>query len=239
MNSFMKIFKASAAMSLLLSGISLGAEDKNFRIQASETDARRAMQTFASCTVNRNRAGARQMALMQPLDPRLHSASSELVEDKCLDVRDQAMRLKFRSAAMRYAIAEALVHKEMKDYLPTSFKTVPALDHGQAPKIDNARLPSAADKRQATLLAYERGFHIWLVDSLGECAVRLAPSESRKLLDTRLGSTAEKETLAAMDPHFARCRPEGMVVTIDEFDTRGAVAANYYRLASATLPSAN
>ncbi|NJM49690.1 MAG: hypothetical protein HC843_01320 [Sphingomonadales bacterium] len=212
------------------------SEDQNFPFKLSDTEARLVLHDFASCSVDGNKSVARQLALMHPLDPLLHDTANKLTDRECLETRYIAKtRLKFMPVSLRYTIAEALIHKEMKQYFPAKFDGVPALDHGEAPKINTESLPVEPEKKKAALLGFEWEFQNWVIDSLGECAVRQAVPQSRQLVDTRPGSKAEKEALVVMEGYFAKCRPQGLALTMNEFDMRGAVAVNYYRLALASF----
>lgn len=208
-------------------------DEDEYTVPASEREGRRIFHRYSKCLFDRNKSGARALLSFQATGGGLHEAALDLHEKKCFDSRGYAMKMTFAPLAMQHGVADVLVDEDLSDFAPSSFELVPLINHGPAPQVDKALLPTDPEERRKKLLAHERAFHAWLVRNLAECAVRLSPSASRTLLNTKIAGEDEVDALAEVNRVIARCRPEGMDRTIENSDLRGAVAFSYYRLAIA------
>lgn len=241
----MKLFYPAVIAASLLAVCSMpghaSAQDElepgDVPVVAAERDARIAMHRFTQCLVGREPETARAIVLMDPLTLGFSERVSSILDDRCVETRERDTQLTIQHIAVRYALADVLISREMDDVPGLDFSQVPALSRSGPPQINEARLPADEAQRTLILTANQRAFNAWLTDALGECVVRTRPGAVKSLLDTRIGSQTEREAIIPVEAAYARCLPEGFDLNLEVFDMRGGVAVNYYRLASAALES--
>ena len=145
-------------------------------------------------------------------------------------------QLRLPGDTLRYALADALVRKELSGSPMTDFSAVPPLpraklneEHFQPRRGTRASarmLKELAEARSNTTVAI-------FMAAFGECVARAAPLDSHKLLMTNVNSAEESARFEALSGAFERCRPAELGQSVSDLIVRGAVALSYYRLARA------
>jgi hypothetical protein len=150
-----------------------------------------------------------------------------------------SVKMSFEGDLYRYALADALVSKELASAPVPDFSAVAKLDH-RMPGAEPLRV-SAKGKRMsqrkydAAMKDYGEAVAFSYLSFYGECVVRNAPSDSRALLLTVPDSPEEKTRFDALRPAFAECLSAGTSLTFGRTTLRGTIAINYYRLARAAM----
>jgi hypothetical protein len=161
-----------------------------------------------------------------------------LVDGDCLvRVTHASAKMKFPGDLYRYALADALVARELAAAPVIDLSGVPPLDRGTPPDPPAAPAANASKGEKAryedALKDYNEKQSFRALDEFGECVVRTNPAGARSLLLTQPEAPAEASGFDALRPAFAECLPEGMTLAFGKLVLRGTVAVNYYRLAHA------
>ena len=145
--------------------------------------------------------------------------------------------MRFTGDLYRYALADALVNRELAASSPPALESVPGLEHrdpGQPPReVDDKGRKLGKRKLEAARQSFNRDVAYAFLSHYGECAVRADPASAKALLVTKPDSEEESSRFAALVPTFSRCLPEGRTLRFGKVALRGSVAINYYRLAHA------
>lgn len=200
---------------------------------------REVMRDFAECAVKKRPALAHGMVL---------DVSTHTVQNRFMPVADpdclvqatlasyDVTRLEMTRDIFRFAVAEALVKKNLSGFDPLQLRQAAALG---TPVIDLTEfMPKPNHRyRKAELEELELGRKKaeggLALTKYGECVVRAAPAGARRLLDTRINSEDELGALRSLMPAFSGCLDRGAQFRSDRAALRGAIALNYYRLAYA------
>lgn len=214
--------------------LTLAAATREFSVH----DTRLLIDDYGTCVVRRKHDSA-ATALSRNLDNAdLMKFYPELVDGRCMDGPPLARttRVRFQGDEFRYAIADALVRKDLASLPPPAVASVPPLDHREP------TLPSRVDAKghalnereyQQAVQAYERETAFTYVSRLGECIVRANPAEARDLLATKPESPEENSSFVAMGGAISSCVNNGEKLSLNKLILRGTIAVNYYRLATA------
>lgn len=197
--------------------------------------ARKVMQEFAQCVVDRHDDLALRFVLVDADQWVPEEEFKKLAGGKCLGFRGG--RLKMARAYYRGALADELI----RDELSKDFTLTPA---GLAPlNWREPEQPPQTDRKTGKALTPEKAkdfadrYNIALAEhyvaQLGECVVRTDAAGARKVFDTALDSAEEIAALKALSPSVSGCVPEGQTLTFNRTNLRYALAVGYYRLADA------
>ncbi len=161
----------------------------------------------------------------------------QLLQQSCVPGQlGDVVQVTFSDDQYRYAIADALVRRELAAVPPPTLDDVAPLAHGgptAPPKIDARGRPLAGRALQAATHSYDKqraANYLW---RYGECVVRVDPAAAKALLMTEPASKEENARLSAMGTALGTCLGEGKSLEFGKADLRGTIAVNYYRLAHA------
>jgi hypothetical protein len=206
--------------------------------ELSTKETRKLMHAYARCVVERQARRASE-ALVQNVDNgTILRKYPQLIVGDCLvkQTRQNSM-MSFSGDLYRYALADALVSRELAGFENSTFESVPRLDHrdpGEAPKpIGPNGKKISTRKYEAALKDYRESSGVAYISRFGECVVRAAPSEAGALLKAVPDSPEEAIRFGALRPALGRCLPEGETLRFGKTALRGTIAINYYRLAQA------
>jgi len=213
----------------------------------STKETRALMHGYARCVVARRFAKASE-GLLRNVDNRtLIREYPSLIDANCLsdqkrirnDMRIGTIRMRFEGDLYRYALADALVNRELASAPVPDLSAVAKLDHrmpGARPQqVSATGKKMSKGKYDAAVSDYEKAVAVSYLSFYGECVVRNAPSDSKALILTVPDSPEEKARFDALRPAFAACLPEGTSLTFGRTALRGTIAINYYRLARAAM----
>jgi hypothetical protein len=195
---------------------------------------------FGDCMVKREARLASQ-AILANEPGSLMRQYPRLVQDSCIPIQgSESVEVTFSGNQYRYAIAEALVRRELATLPAPSFDDLPALTHGPdrvAPVTDGRGRPLTGSKLESAMSDYrswQAARYMW---RFGECVARFDPAASRQLLLASPESAEEAASFAALGTALGTCLGEGRKIALGKADLRGTIAVNYYRLAHAALRS--
>ena len=161
----------------------------------------------------------------------------QLLQESCVPGQlGDVVQVKFSEDQYRYAIADALVRRELAAVPPPALEDVAPLGHGgpaAPPTIDGRARPMAGRALDAAVRSYDKQRAANYMWRYGECVVRVDPAAAKALLMTEPGSKEENARFSAMGTAFGTCLAEGKSLEFGKADLRGTVAVNYYRLAHA------
>jgi hypothetical protein len=210
----------------------------------STRETRSLMHAYAKCVVGREPRRASE-ALVRNINNRsILREYPQLIIGNCLVKQTkQSATMSFSGDLYRYALADALVGRELAALPPPDFSAVPRLAQraaGEPPKPigPNGRKLSAK-KYQAALDDHKEDAAIAYIARYGECVVRSASAEARALLLTVPDSAEESARFGALRPALGTCLPENETLRFGRTTLRGTIAVNYYRLAHAARLTAN
>jgi len=221
---------------MLVGSASAGAQsdDSDF----STKEVRAITYGYAKCIVGRHAAKASQALLENVANSVLLRRYPMLIDGQCLvDQLAGGGTMKFTGDLYRYALADALVKREL------AVEPVPVLDG--LPRLDARSLPekpqplapdakkSARRKYDAALKSFDRAAAYHFLGGYGECVVRIDPAGAKSLLLTKPDSAEESASFSSLRPAFASCLPEGKTLQFGRVALRGTIAVNYYRLTHA------
>ena len=194
---------------------------------------------LGQCVVERRAAAAAEYVLdVETNEAEARKMHQELPLVACWERIAGASRVQLRlpGDALRYALAEALVRRELSGSPMTDFSSVRPLpratlneEHSQTKPGTRAsarRLKELAEARNSTIAAISMA-------AFGECVARAAPLDSHKLLMTNSNSAEETAHFKRLSVTFERCLPIETHRSLSHPAIRGAVALGYYRLAKA------
>ena len=183
-------------------------------------ETRRAMDAFAECVVKRHHDDARDYVLSRvgaPASPKRRN----IYDSDCLDVdtnlTDGAVTLQLPHQEMRFALAQALIPRDLKTFDP---KQITVSRGADVPKQ-----PEGLDD-------YDKTY--FLLDAYSECVVQRNASGVRDLVNTRLNGSGEGQAFQSLMPALGACLDRGKQFGTDRTTLRGSLALAYYRLALAS-----
>lgn len=238
--------RLSAMVSLLLAAPSLAApglsddwEDADY----STKETRALTHAYAQCVVKRQPTKASEAIVANVRTSVILREYRMLIRPECLTRETrQTTQMRFAGDLYRYALADALVDRELAARPVPDLEAVPRLAHhdpGPPPQeVDSKGRKLGKRKLETARLHYSRDAAFAFLSLYGECVVRADPAGARALLVTAPDSAEETVRFDALRPTFSRCLPEGQTLRFGKVALRGSVAINYYRLAHAARASA-
>lgn len=223
-----------AAAPSLAQNLSDDWEDADY----STKQTRALTHAYAQCVVKRQPAKASEAIVANVASGTVLRDYRTLIRPECL-VRQtrQSTRMRFGGDLYRYALADALVNRELADRPTPDLDSVPRLDHrdpGPPPgEVDSKGRKLGKRKLEAARQGYGRDAAFAFLSLYGECIVRADTAGAKALLVTTPDSAEEAARFAALRPALSRCLPEGQTLRFGKVALRGSVAINYYRLAHA------
>lgn len=206
---------------------------------STTTEARTILAKFAQCAVRK----WPDLAPRFVLDSSTINVAKDymtLADDYCMSdvasLKNADVGLKISHDIMRFAIAEALVQKELGSFDPALVKLAQPLRYAAlkpadyVPKRGQKYTPKElADLQSAqvvdeTRIAFQR---------YGECVARNDPANVRLLAFSSPNSTEESAAIKALMPLFGDCLAPGQQFKTNKTMMRGTLALAYYRLARA------
>ena len=234
----MKSLIAASALAAIASIAPAGSPAVAAPSDLSTKETRALMHAYARCVVDRRAAKASEALLGNVGNDVILRQYPMLVIGDCLAREARAnATMSFSGDLYRYALADALVAKELAAQEPPELSAVPRLAHlepGAEPgettvtgkKLSKRKLEEARkDHRERVAVAF--------LSKYGECVVRVDPRGSKALLLAAPDSPEESQRFGALRPALARCMPEGSTLSFGRTTLRGTIAINYYRLAHA------
>ena len=226
------------ALSIITAAVATGVESKP-DIPADET--RKVVHEYGECIVKHNQRRASAAILANADNAELMRKYGSLIDGKCLGRPSVAVEARFKGDQYRYALADALVRKELASMAAPDLTGVPQLDHrdpGEPPAaVDKKGKPLKQKDYQEALERYRIAQGYTYLSRYGECVVRSNPGAARALLLTKPESADEKQQFNALANALSVCVPEGETMSFGKLALRGTVAVNYYRLAKAAQPA--
>jgi hypothetical protein len=214
-----------------------------FQSDYSTKETRALMHAYAKCVVGRKPAKASQALLRNVDNGTILREYRALIIGECL-VRETSMdaQMSFKGDLYRYALADALVNRELAAQDPPDLSMLPRLDHnepGEAPReVTPAGKKLSKKKFEDAKKGYDQGVAYAFLSKYGECVVRLEPRGSKALLLTAPDSQEETAGFVTLRAALSTCMPEGSTVRFGRTALRGSIAINYYRLAHAARAAA-
>lgn len=211
----------------------------------NDSEVRRVQAKFGACVVKKRHDAARRYLLEhateKSADRERLKLISVLADGDCLVEASKAtsdVQMKLPGDTMRYALAEAMIRADFSQQRPASFVNVPRLAQPELDETDYALKPRERP-RPARLAELKKnrseGLITIFLASFGECVVRSSPAMSRALLDSVAGSIEESSQFSALSETLGSCIGVDGQFRLNKSNTRGSVAMNYYRLASASV----
>jgi hypothetical protein len=204
----------------------------------STKETRALMHAYARCVVRQQARKAAEALLADVPNDVILKRYRMLVIGSCLTREvHAAARMRFAGDLYRYALADALVNRELRSRPVPDLSAVPPLVHRTVSAPPPVRPEGGSANAQIlyrkTQEAYDRAVVFVFLSRYGECIVRADAAGSKALLLTAPDSPEEATRFAALGPALASCLPEGHRITFGKAALRGSIAINYYRLAHA------
>ena len=207
--------------------------------------SREILRQFAECSAKKYPQLTHEM-LMDISKVRVNDRYLKAADPDCLlkatAYQYGTVALQMSPERFRYAVADALVKRNLNSFDPAQIASAPRLP---IPTIDPADyVPKPRARKSGFMLkqyeeAKQRDLGAIALSSFGECVVRANTNGSRDLLKTKINSDEELQSLRAMMPSFSACLDRGQQFKTERATLRGAVALNYYRLAYAPRQHSN
>lgn len=204
----------------------------------STREIRALTHAYARCVVKQQPAKAAEAIVANVGNDVILRSYGMLIRDDCLTRQvHQATRMRFTGDLYRYALADALVNRELAALPPPNVQSVPSLDHhdpGAPPQATDSRGRKLGRRKlEMARRDYDRAAAYAFLSRYGECIVRADAAGAKALLLTEPDSGEESTRFGALGPVMSRCLPEGQTLRFGKVALRGSVAINYYRLARA------
>jgi hypothetical protein len=207
----------------------------------SAKETRRLAYDYSRCVVGRHPAAASQALLSNVDNKTFMRQYGSLIDGNCLVRATHAgTKMSFPGDLYRYALADALVARELASTPVPELSNVPPLERAALP-AEPASVPANASKPdrrkyEQSLKNFTEAQSFRALAELGECVVRLNTAGAKALLLTVPETADETSAFDALRPTLAQCLPEGRTLSLGKLVLRGTVAVNYYRLAHAVRP---
>lgn len=209
----------------------------------STKETRALTHAYAQCVVKRQAAKASEAIVANIGNSAILRDYPMLIRGECLsrEVR-QPTRMGFTGDLYRYALADALVNRELAAQPAPDLAAVPKLVHheaGEPPQAVDAKGRKLGKRKlEAAQERYGHAVAFAFLSRYGECVVRADTAGAKALLLTTPDSAEEASGFTALRPAMARCLPEGQTLRSGKVALRGSIAVNYYRLAHLARTSA-
>ncbi|HEY0111990.1 MAG TPA: hypothetical protein VGB59_02430 [Allosphingosinicella sp.] len=230
----MRALLFSLATFAVLAAAPVGAQESDY----STKETRVLMHAYAKCVVGRRPAKASEAIVRNVDNGTILRDYQSLVVGECLarQVLETTM-MRFGGDLYRYALADALVNRELPNAPAPDLAAVQQLDHrdpGPVPQQIAANGKKLSRRAyEAAVKGHERSAAFSFLSRYGECVVRSNAAGAKALLLTRPDSAEETAQFGALRPALASCLPEGEMLKFGRTTLRGTVAINYYRLVQA------
>lgn len=228
----------NARLALLLLATSQAAVAAPDDSDYSTKETRAVMHDYARCVVRRQSAKASEAIVANLDNAAILRKYSMLMSPECLgNAAQDGVQMRFTGDLYRYALADALVNRELAGWTIPDLTSVPRLVHrdpGETPSQVNAKgKPLGKRRYQEALAAYEKEATYAYLSRYGECAVRGNPTGAKALLLSGPDTVQETAAFNALRPVLERCLVEGRTIRFGRVALRGSMAINFYRLAHA------
>lgn len=205
-------------------------------LTASET--REMIHSYGECVIKTQQRRASEAILANVDNATLLSRYSELVVPRCMvTLPGSTVSMRFSGDQYRYALADALIRKELAGQPVPDLELVARLDHrepGVPPSgLDDKGKPLKKKDLEAAQEAYREAQAYNFLSRYGECVVRRDPAAAKALLLTTPNSDAEKASFPGLSTALATCLAPGETLAFGKAALRGTIAVNFYRLAKA------
>lgn len=202
----------------------------------STKETRAVMHAYAKCVVRRQSAKASEAIAANLDNATILRKYPMLMSPDCLgDAAQGGVQMRFGGDLYRYALADALVNRDLAAWTVPDLAAVPRLVHrdpGEAPsQVTASGKPLGKRKYEAAVAAHEKEATYAYLSRYGECAVRGNPAGSKALLLAAPDSAQETAAFNALRPVLERCLVEGRTIRFGRVALRGSIAINFYRLA--------
>ncbi|HEX8307324.1 MAG TPA: hypothetical protein VF645_02770 [Allosphingosinicella sp.] len=202
----------------------------------STKQTRAVMHAYAKCVVRKQPAKAAEAIAANLDNATLLRDYQGLFSPECLsDAAHGGVQMRFGGDLYRYALADALVNRELAGWAIPDLAALPPLAHrdpGEPPSQTTAGgKPLGKKKYDAALESHRKVATYAYLSRYGECAVRGAPAGSKALLLTVPDTPQESAAFDALRPVLERCMVQGQTVRFGRVALRGSIAINFYRLA--------
>jgi hypothetical protein len=192
---------------------------------------------YGDCIVKREPRLAAEAILRGDEDRDLISQYPRLVQETCVPMQGaDRVQVSFSGNQYRYALAEALVRRDLGSLPAPVLDDVPGLIHAKEPaepSTDRQGLPVTGRKLAAAISEYKQSKATNYMWRFGECVVRVDAASSKLLLMTEPESASERAAFGTLGNALGTCLGEGRTIELGKADLRGTIAVNYYRLAIA------
>jgi len=197
------------------------------------------MHAYAKCVVRRQPAKASEAIAANLDNAVILRKYPMLLSPDCLgNAAREDVSMRFGGDLYRYALADALVNRELAAWTVADLAGVPGLVHrdpGQAPAQMTASGKRLGKRTYAAALAeYEEQSAYAYLSRYGECVVRSDGEGAKALLLTGPDTPQETAAFDRLRPVFAHCLTEGRTLRFGRTTLRGSIAINFYRLAHST-----
>jgi hypothetical protein len=225
-------------MSLFLALMALGgAVSPNDDSAYSLKETRMVVDDYGHCIVAKEPKLASEAILRNVDNGTLMHDYPRLIDGRCMPTPPgTTVKVKFHGDQFRYALADALVRRELAAVPMPPLTGVPALDQRiptPPARADSKGRPLSERKYADALQDYQDKEAFTYLSQYGECVVRADPADARALLLAKPESDGEKASFAALNGALGNCLEEGRTMALGKVALRGTIAVNYYRLAHA------
>jgi hypothetical protein len=208
----------------------------------STKETRALMHAYAKCVVRGNAAKASEAIAANADNSTLLRRYRMLMSPECLgNAAREDVSMRFGGDLYRYALADALVNRDLAGWTVPDLETVPRLVHrdpGEAPlQVTEGGKRLGKRKYEEALAEYEKESAYAYLSRYGECVVRNNPGGSKALLLTGPDTPQETAAFTGIRPALERCLSEGRTLRFGRVTLRGSIAINFYRLAHAARTS--
>ena len=209
----------------------------------STKEIRAVVHAYAKCVIERRPALAAEAIQRNVSNAILYKSYPKLIDGGCLKSSPhEQLTARFGGDLYRYALADALVNRDLARFSGNDFSALPKLDHrvpGEAPTRITAKGKKLSAKQyDEAVKSYDEERSFAYLSMYGECVVRIAPLQAQALLLTRPDSPEESVRFRSLSPALSSCLPEGATLKFGKVTLRGTIAINYYRLAMAARAAA-
>ena len=230
-----------AALALLAAGTPAVAQSDDSEFSTKEIRA--ITHAYARCVVARHTGRASQALLENADNSTILRRYPSLVDGECLvDQMHSDATMRFSGDLYRYALADALVNRELAAAPAPVLEGVPRLEQQALPERPQA--PEAGAKKsvrrkyEEAVESYKRAAAYDFLARYGECVVRVDAAGAKALLLTKPDSPDEGAAFTRIGDALGTCLPEGETLRFGKVALRGSIAVNYYRLAHAARTAA-
>lgn len=213
----MRLTAALCATGLWVSAVSVAAQETGSHIYqgtpaeipaglSKEDQARVTLVSYATCLVERNRAGVRKALESPPRD--FDKTAARLSVSECL----RSGELRFPASLLRGPLYIALYRRDFG-------RTVPQLRPEPIDFAQSARL--SADDPERPAFAGRFAFT--------DCVVRRATAAAHAVVLSPTASRSEASSMAALSPSLGPCLPGGTQFRINKLILTGLLAETLYK----------